>query len=129
MGRTLTTYLVLFRGINVGGKNKLPMAQLKALLTDLGFADVSTYIQSGNAILKSDLKADAIAMKIEKALPEHFKLDTTLIRVLVLSRAQLEDVVKKRPKGFGDEPGKYHSDAVFLMNVEVAEAMPAFLPR
>jgi len=129
MGRKLTTYLVLFRGINVGGKNKLPMAQLKALLTDLGFADVSTYIQSGNAILKSDLKADAIATKIEKALPEHFKLDTSLIRVLVMTRAELEAVVKKRPKGFGDEPGKYHSDAIFLMNVEVAEAMPAFSPK
>ena len=45
-----TTYLALLRGINVGGKNKVPMAELKALLEELGLEDVRTYIQSGNAI-------------------------------------------------------------------------------
>jgi uncharacterized protein (DUF1697 family) len=129
MGKTLTTYLVLLRGINVGGKNKVPMGELKALLADLGFRNVSTYIQSGNAILQSDLKAATVARKIEKALPERFKLDTALIRVLVLSRAELEAVIDKRPKGFGSQPGKYHSDAIFLMDVDAAKAMVAFSPR
>ena len=125
----LTTYLVLLRGINVGGKNKVPMAELKALLTELGFRDVSTYIQSGNAILRSELTAETIARKIEKALPERFKLDTELIRVLVLSRAELEAAISAAPKGFGEEPDTYHSDAIFLMGVDTAAAMPAFSPR
>ena len=125
----LTTYLVLFRGINVGGKNKVPMAELKALLTELGFRDVRTYIQSGNAVLRSNETPETIARKIEGALPTRFKLDTELVRVLVLSRAQLEAVIAGRPKGFGDEPRLYHSDAVFLMGVDTAEAMPAFSPR
>jgi uncharacterized protein (DUF1697 family) len=129
MGKTLTTYLVLFRGINVGGKNKVPMGELKALLTDLGFGDVRTYIQSGNAVLRSELSAATIARRIEKALPRHFKLDTSLVRVLVLTRPELEAVIGDRPKGFGDEPGTYHSDAIFLMDVEAAAAMPAFSPR
>ena len=124
-----TTYLVLFRGINVGGKNKVSMGELKTLLTELGFRNVTTYIQSGNAILQSQLSAETIARKIETALPERFTLDTEMIRVLVLSRAELQAAVDKRPKGFGDEPGTYHSDAVFLMGVDTADAMPAFSPR
>jgi uncharacterized protein (DUF1697 family) len=129
VGRTLTTYLVLLRGVNVGGKNKVPMAELKVLLTELGFKDVTTYIQSGNAILRSELTAGTIATRIEEALPKHFTLDTELIRVLVLSRAALEAVVRDRPKGFGDQPDTYHSDAIFLMGVDAAEAMPAFSPK
>ena len=125
----LTTYLVLLRGINVGGKNKVPMAELKALLTELGFRNVSTYIQSGNAILQSELTAETIARKIEEALPKRFKLDAELIRVLVLSRAGFEAVVEKRPKGFGDQPGTYHSDAIFLMGVDADDAMTAFSPK
>ena len=50
----MTTYLVLLRGINVGGKNKVPMARLRELLEELGYSDVSTYIASGNVILSSD---------------------------------------------------------------------------
>ena len=125
----LTTYLVLFRGINVGGKNKVPMAELKALLTELGFEDVRTYIQSGNAVLRSNETAPAIAHKVEAALPTRFKLDSELVRVLVLSRAELEAVIAGRPTGFGEKPGTYHSDAIFLMGVDTAGAMPAFSPR
>jgi uncharacterized protein (DUF1697 family) len=129
MGKTLTTYLILFRGINVGGRNKVPMGGLRALLTELGFRNVRTYIQSGNVILQSELKAETIARKIEEAMPARFTLDTSVIRVFVLSRAELEAAIDKRPKGFGEQPGTYHSDAIFLMGVDAAEAMPAFSPK
>ncbi|MEV7625962.1 DUF1697 domain-containing protein [Actinoplanes sp. NPDC089786] len=125
----MKTFLVLFRGINVGGKNKVPMASLKKFLEGLGFADVSTYIASGNAILASDQDADEIASRIETALPGHFLLDSEIIKVLVLSRQQLQSVVDDRPEGFGDQPDKFHSDAIFLMGVDVAEVMPVFNPR
>lgn len=124
-----TTYLALLRGINVGGKNKVPMAKLKAMLETLGFEAVTTWIQSGNAIFRSPLAASTIATKIETALTETFKLDSDLIRVLVLSHAELRAVVEKRPKGFGDEPGKYHSDAIFLMGLALDEALATFSPR
>jgi uncharacterized protein (DUF1697 family) len=125
----MTSYLVLLRGINVGGKNKVPMAELRKLLEDLGFENVSTYIASGNVFLDSDLSASKVAAKIEAALPKAFKLDAELIKVAVLTRDELEAVVKNRPRGFGDEPGKYHSDAVFLMGVDADEAMAVFSPR
>jgi uncharacterized protein (DUF1697 family) len=50
----MKTYVALFRGINVGGHNKLPMRELKEVLAGLGLQDVATYIQSGNVVFASD---------------------------------------------------------------------------
>jgi uncharacterized protein (DUF1697 family) len=125
----VTRYLVLLRGINVAGKNKVPMAQLRTLLEELGYSDVSTYIASGNDLLRSDRSAGAIKRAIEDALPRTFRLDSDLIAVLVLSHAQLRAVVERKPEGFGEEPDRYHSDAIFLIGIDAAEAMAAFDPR
>lgn len=124
-----TTYLALLRGINVGGKNKVPMAGLKTLLEEIGLEDVSTYIASGNAMFRSKLAASTIARRIEEGLTSTFKLDDELVKVLVLSHAELKAVVDKRPKGFGDEPDTYHSDAIFLMGIDRDEAFAVFKPR
>ncbi len=125
----MTRYLVLLRGINVGGRNKVPMAALRDLLESHGHTKVSTYIASGNVILSSDRSAAAIKRELEEALPKAFKLDSELIAVLVLTLAQLRAVVRKRPKGFGDKPDTYHSDAVFLMGIDAPTAMKVFDPR
>jgi uncharacterized protein (DUF1697 family) len=127
--RTMTRYLVLLRGINVGGRNKVPMAALRELLESHGHTKVSTYIASGNVILSSDRDAARIKRELEEALPRTFKLDSEQIAVLVLTRAQLRAVVRKRPTGFGDHPDKYHSDAVFLMGIDAPAAMKVFDPR
>lgn len=120
---------MLLRGINVGGKNKVPMADLRATLEGAGFSNVSTYIASGNVLLESNLGAREVAAKIEDTLPKAFKLDTELVRVAALPAVALEAVVHRRPKGFGDEPTKYHSDAIFLMGIDTDEAMTAFSPK
>jgi uncharacterized protein (DUF1697 family) len=125
----VTRYVVLLRGINVGGKNIVPMARLRDLLGELGYADVVTYIASGNVILSSDRKPEAIKREIEAALPRAFRLHSELVAVLVLSRAQLEAVVNGKPPGFGEQPDTYHSDAIFLMGIDAATAMRAFDPR
>jgi uncharacterized protein (DUF1697 family) len=125
----VTSYLVLLRGINVGGKNKVPMAQLRGLLEDLGYSDVSTYIASGNVLLRSDQRPAEIKARIEEALPRAFRLDSALVSVLVLTHAQLQAVIEGRPKGFGDKPDTYHSDAIFLMGIDATTAMQVFDPR
>jgi uncharacterized protein (DUF1697 family) len=125
----MNTYVVLLRGINVGGKNTVPMAGLKRCLEELGFAGISAYIASGNVILASDKPADEIRARIEAALTRSFKLDSELIKALVLSRRQLQAVIDHKPKGFGEQPEKYHSDAVFLMDIDAAQAMRVFSPR
>jgi uncharacterized protein (DUF1697 family) len=125
----MTRYLVLLRGINVGGRNKVPMAALRDLLESHGHTKVSTYIASGNVILSSDQSAAGIKRVLEEALPKTFKLDSELIAVLVLSLAQLRAVVRDRPKGFGDQPHTYNSDVVFLMGIDAARGMKVFDPR
>jgi uncharacterized protein (DUF1697 family) len=125
----MTRYLVLLRGVNVGGRNKVPMAALRELLDSHGHTKVSTYIASGNVIMSSDRSAATIKRELEEALPKTFKLDSELIAVLVLTRAQLRAVVRDKPKGFGDHPETYHSDAIFLMGIDSTTAMEVFDPR
>jgi uncharacterized protein (DUF1697 family) len=95
----------------------------------LKFSNVTTYIASGNVILESDKGADEIRTRIEEALPESFRLDDELIRVLVLTRDQLQAVIDNKPEGFGEQPEKYHSDTIFLIGIDSAQAMPVFNPR
>lgn len=105
------------------------MASLRECLEELGFTGVLTYIASGNVILRSDKPAKEIKNLIEEFLPKKFKLDSELIKVLVLSRKQLQAVIDNKPKGFGEQPDTYHSDAVFLMDINAIEAMAVFAPR
>src|SRR5262245_50027855 len=105
------------------------MAVLRTLLEDMGFANVSTYIASGNVLLDSDQPPDDMAAQIEAALPRAFKLDVELVRVLVLSWKQLGAVIENKPKGFGDQPAKFHSDVIFLIGIDANDAMAVFDPR
>ena len=123
------SYVVLLRGINVGGRNMVSMAALKKCLEELGFSHVSTFIASGNVLLSSDDDPHEIGDRIERALSENFKLDSKIVKTLVLTRGQLQAVIDNRPAGFGDEPEKYHSDAIFLMGIAADEALSVFDPR
>ena len=125
----MDTYIILLRGINVGGKNKVPMADLRKCLEDLGFLNVSTFIASGNVILESSSRPSEIEGRIEAALTQSFKLDSELIKVLALTHSQLQAVIDNKPEGFGERSDTYHSDAIFLMDIDVAQAMPIFKPR
>jgi uncharacterized protein (DUF1697 family) len=125
----MNTYVLLIRGINVGGKNKVPMAGLREHLNNLGYSYVTTYIASGNVILKSTKSAREIKAHIEATLPKVFTLDSELIKVLVLSHDQLRSIINNKPKGFGEQPSIYHSDAIFLIDVTANQAMRVFEPR
>ncbi len=125
----MNTYVVLLRGINVGGKNTVPMGGLRQCLEDQGFSNVSTYIASGNVILRSDKNAHDVKAQIEAVLPENFQLTDGVIKVLVLTYKEFEAIVDSKPKGFGEQPEKYHSDVIFLMGIDSAQVMPAFSPR
>ena len=125
----MTSFLVLLRGINVGGKNPVPMARLRQLLEELGYSGVSTYIASGNVVLRSDRTAAEIKAQIEEALPRTFRLHSELVAVLVLTHAQLRAVIDSKPDGFGEQPDTFQSDVIFLMGIDAATAMPVFDPR
>jgi uncharacterized protein (DUF1697 family) len=105
------------------------MAGLRALLEELGFENLSTYIASGNVLLRSDRQAADVKQRIEAALPVAFPLDSDLVSVLVLTHGELEAIVDARPEGFGDSPDTHLCDAIFLIGIDAAEAMKAFDPR
>ena len=119
----MKTYVLLLRGINVGGKNKISMAELKLFLEKKGCEDVVTYIQSGNVVLRSDLDAKTLGAKIEKSLPKKFNLDSSLIRILVLDRRAFKKVVAKAPKEFGKDNSHYRYYILFLMGTRASEAI------
>jgi len=77
-----TTWIALLRGINVGGGNKLPMADLRAICEGIGWQNIRTYIASGNVVFEADGAAEALASKLHQNLP----LD---VPVLVLSAHDL----------------------------------------
>ena len=89
------TKIALLRGINVGGHRKVPMAELRQLMTDLGFDQVKTYIQSGNIIFNTDTKDTVqLAEKIQKAILEYFGFE---VPVICLEAARLQHAVKNNP--------------------------------
>lgn len=122
----MNTFVILLRGINVGGKNKVPMKELKIALEKEGFSNVLTYIASGNVILDTKESKSQVKVEIETLLPRLFKLDSELIKVLVLTPNQLKKIVQQKPKNFGELPEKYHSDVAFLIDASSKEAMKAF---
>lgn len=80
-------------------------------------------------IVKSDKRPDEIQAQLEEGLPGRFKLDDELIKVLVLTRDQFQAVIDQKPEGFGEQPEKYHSDAIFLMGIDAAQTIALFDPR
>lgn len=104
-------YLVLLRGINVGGNNIIKMADLRGCFEDMGFSKVITYIQSGNVICTSGKSADATASAIEKGLTKRFGYKNPLF---LITKDKLQEAVKGAPKSFGTESKKYRYDVMFL---------------
>lgn len=122
-------YLVLLRGVNVGGKNKVSMPELKQHLEDLGCSNVHTYINSGNILIQSEIETSKLSRQIEQILTKDFKIGNAEARALVIPVSQLDSIVRKAPKGFGGQPNKYHSDVIFLIGINSSEAMKVFSPR
>lgn len=118
-------YLALFRGVNVGGKNKLSMAELKTCLEGIGFTGVRTYINSGNALFQTSESAAGLADKIEKAITKQFTFDSDSIKVVVVSENELTAIVKDAPQRFGQTPQTYHSDVLFVIGVDAQDVYSA----
>jgi uncharacterized protein (DUF1697 family) len=98
-------YALLIRGINVGKNKRLAMADLRALLTGLGYADVRTHLQSGNAVFgTAKTKQDAIAAQIERAISADLGMT---VRCMTRSAAEMHAVIEANPFAeFADEGSK-----------------------
>ncbi len=92
----MARYALLLRGVNVGTKNSLPMADLRAMLTKIGCTDVATYVQSGNAVFDTKLRAAELTKKIEAALARKMQRP---IATTLRTRAQLHAIAAGNPFG------------------------------
>jgi uncharacterized protein (DUF1697 family) len=103
-------YLALIRGINVGGKNLVKMADLRAAFEEMGHLDVATFIASGNVLFRAPRQSrEQLAARVESHLTRRFG---TELKVVLLTDAQLRGVIDGAPRGFGGETDR--SDVVFL---------------
>lgn len=104
-------FVALLRGINVGGKNVIKMADLKACFEAMGYKDVATFIQSGNVLFTAAGAGERLTESIEKKLSKTFGYQS---QVVIRSHAQLRKAVEDAPRGFGKQPAKYRYDVIFL---------------
>jgi len=90
----MTRYGLLLRGVNVGTKNSLPMAELRAMLTKIGCTNVQTYVQSGNAVFGTKLGGAKLTKAIEGALERYMgrRIATTL-----RTHKQLKAIIEANP--------------------------------
>jgi uncharacterized protein (DUF1697 family) len=111
----MATYVVLLRGINLAGRNRVGMGTLRDLLSSSGYSDVQTYVQSGNVILRSQSGEKALAATVRQRLGDAFGFD---IGIFVRTAAQLADVAANNPfVGPDVDPGRQ-------LHVAFLEAVP-----
>lgn len=121
----MPTYVALLRGINVGGHNRVGMADLRALLEGLGYSDVRTLLQSGNAVFSASTRSPAtVETHVQAAITAELGLT---VRVLVRTASQLAEVLAADPFG---ERATDHSRymVVFLENPLPVAALPGVDP-
>lgn len=106
----MNRYIALLRGINVSGKNKVPMADLKTAFEDLGYSGVSTYLNSGNVMFSADEKdpTDTIRTMLEK----RYGMD---IPVCVIRREELQHLLSKAPVWWGTDDKNIYDNLIFMI--------------
>lgn len=112
----MASHVALLRGINIGGRNKIPMATLREAVTSLGHTHVTTYIQSGNVLFTTpETDTARIASALESAITDAFGITAS---VVVMSRDQLTQILAANP--YPDEPNPRFVHVVFL-NAELPQ--------
>jgi uncharacterized protein (DUF1697 family) len=114
-------YLALLRGINVGGKATIKMADLRTALEQAGMQNVTTYIQSGNVFVTCGERAKTeVAATIAQAIKSAFGLE---VAVAVFTRDEWQSVIDTAPKWWGHKPEWKHNLLVFVEPVPIADAL------
>lgn len=115
-------YVVLLRGINVGGTSKVPMVDLRQHLSG-SFDDVRTYIASGNVVLASGAPAVEVARMVNEIVHANFEV-TRRVTALALPADAYREVISQAPDGFGSEPERYRYDVAFYVGASRDEVEP-----
>lgn len=114
-------YVALLRGINISGKNKISMSELKNCFTAHGYSDVLTHLNSGNVIYSCDEKEEIILSNdIKSMINEQFKLD---IPVFVTLQSKLEELLRKAPVWWGTDDKEMYDNLILVMPSSTAEVI------
>ncbi|WP_312061082.1 DUF1697 domain-containing protein [Anaerotignum sp.] len=106
-------YIALLRGINVSGKNKISMSKLKEYFLELGFAQVTTYLNSGNVIFSSVIdNKNNLSNKIMFMIKDKFDL---AIPVFIVLQEELAEILNYAPDWWGDDNKEIYDNLIFLM--------------
>ena len=106
-------YIVLLRGINISGKNKISMLELKQVLENNNFYNVKTYLNSGNIILSSDIKNKiVISNNINKIIKNKFNLD---IPIFVITLTELKELLDNKPDWWGSDNKEIYDNIIFII--------------
>ena len=106
-------YIAFLRAINISGKNKIPMVELKKCFETLGFTEVKTYLNSGNVIFSSDEDSPVgLTNRIEAMIKEQFGLD---VPVYVISKEGLEDILQNAPDWWGNDNKEIYDNLIFII--------------
>ena len=106
-------YVVLLRGINISGKNKISMEELKKYLIEKEYQSVYTYLNSGNIILESNKSnKEIIAKDIHNLIKEKFDLE---IPVFVISYVELDDLLSNSPSWWGTDNKEIYDNIIFIL--------------
>ena len=106
-------YIALLRGINISGKNKIAMSELKKCFAELGFAEIVTYLNSGNVIFSSAIEdKDVLSNKVQLMIKDRFHLE---IPVFIILQEELAELLKNAPEWWGDDNREIYDNLIFLM--------------
>lgn len=106
-------YIALLRGINISGKNKIAMSELKKCFAELGFAEIVTYLNSGNVIFSSAIEdKDVLSNKIQLMIRDRFHLE---IPVFIILQEELAELLKNAPDWWGDDNREIYDNLIFLL--------------
>ena len=105
-------YMALLRGINISGKNKVVMAELKKEFESLKFEDVKTYLNSGNVIFSSRENIEKITKQIEEMLKKNYDFK---IPVFVLEQEKLKDILEHAPTWWGSDDKAIYDNLIFII--------------
>lgn len=105
-------YIALLRGINISGKNNISMPELKKLLEENNYQNVSTYLNSGNIIFESNIDKKTIMDNIHTLIKTKFLLD---IPVYITTDKELENILNNSPKWWGSSNKEIYDNLIFII--------------
>ena len=106
-------YVALLRGINISGKNKITMSDLKSEFTTLGYKKVITYLNSGNVIFESDIEdKNTIRNNIQIMIKDRFEID---IPIYIITSQELEELISYSPDWWGKGNKEIYDNIIFII--------------